>query len=247
MLEFDDEFLPTIAEQYWQREPVKFRVTTQESPFDPAAVFTALSAPVAHDQLDWLQVAARADPTNVRHYRMVPFRTHGPRVDDVDFAGYFARLSQLSFGFNVHDLGRRAPDLLARTQPFREQLTAVPGFPSVRHWELDAFVGTYRATPFGIHRDNGGVFSFCLVGTRTYLLWPPAYFTANHPDLTKPDPEIIARHAEAATRIDVEPGYGLYWPSNRWHVVLGNGEPFAMAQVSAYFDQADLPENSTEQ
>lgn len=247
MLQFDDAFLPMIAERYWQREPVQFAVDPGRSPFDAASVFHALSAPVAHDPLDWLQVAARADPTNVRHFRMVPFRTHGPRADDGDFAGYFDRLSTMSFGFNVHDLGRRDPALLARTAAFRDALTAVPGSPVVRRWELDAFVGNYRATPLGIHRDNGGVFSFCLVGRRTYLLWPPEYFASNHPDLTKPDPAIIDRHAHAATRIDVEPGYGVYWPSNRWHVVLSSGEPFAVAQVSAYFDQADLPENSAEE
>ena len=58
--------------------------------------------------------------------------------------------------------------------------------------------------------------------------------------MTRPDPEIIARHAPAATRIDLEPGLGAYWPPSNWHVVLSDGNPFAVAQVSAYFDPADL-------
>ncbi len=126
------------------------------------------------------------------------------------------------------------------TEPFHERLNALLGAPVVRRWEIDAFFGNYAATPFGIHRVNGGVFSFCLYGKRTYLLWPPEYFHRGHRDLIRPDPEVIARHADAATRIDVKPGSGVYWPSNRWHVVLSDGSPFAVAQVSAYFDHAGL-------
>ena len=146
----------------------------------------------------------------------------------------------MSFGFNVHDLGRRNPALLDTTAVFSQQLGKVPGTPPVRKWELDVFAGSYPVTPLGIHRDNAGVFSFSIWGKRTYLLWPPDHFVPGHPDLIRPDRAVIERHAAEATRIDVAPGRGVYWPPHFWHVVLADGNPFAVAQVSAYFAQADL-------
>lgn len=236
----DGAFWDAIIDSHWQRDPLLFRVDDADSPFDRDAVFAALTASTPRDPLDWIQASADPSPTGLRDYRMVQFRTHGPRASDGDFDGYFDRLRGTAFGFNMHNLGARNPELLRRTAVFGQRLSDLPGSPVVGRWELDAFVGTYPATPFGIHRDNGGVFSFCLVGRRTYLLWPPDYFRPGHPDLTRPDPEVIARHADAAEAFAVEPGLGIYWPSNRWHVVLSDGNPFAVAQVSAYFDHADL-------
>lgn len=236
----EGDFWDAIRDIHWQREPLAFRVEPADSPFSPHAVFSALTADAPRDPLDWIQLSVTDAPTDLRSYRLATFRHFGPQQSDGDFEGYFARLGGRSFGANVHDLGRRNPALQQATKPFRERLNDLPGSPVVHRWEIDAFFGNYPATPFGIHRDNGGVFSFCLYGRRSYLLWPPEYFHPGHPDLTRPDPDLIARHADAATRIDVKPGLGVYWPSNRWHVVLSDGAPFAVAQVSAYFDHADL-------
>jgi hypothetical protein len=101
-------------------------------------------------------------------------------------------------------------------------------------------LGTYRATPFGIHRDPAGVFSFTLKGQRTYFTWPAETFEPDHPDLLSPDPDVIARHLDKAERFDVSPGQVFYWPSNRWHLVASQGDPFVVAQVSAYFAPADV-------
>lgn len=236
----DGAFWDAVKDKYWQREPFQFAWDPADAPFNSASTFRALTTTVDQDPLDWIQAAVGPDPTGLRDYRLVTFRRYGPQASDQDFDGYFDRLQGVPFGFNVHNLGQRNPDLLERTAVFGERLTALPDSPVVRKWELDVFAGTYPATPLGIHRDNAGVFSFSLLGRRTYLLWPPECFTPGHPDLTTPDPEVIARHAHAATRIDVEPGFGVYWPPSRWHVVLSDGNPFVVAQVSAYFDHADL-------
>lgn len=242
LLRYDrsEAFWRKASDEYWQREPFVFEVDPAAAPFEEGAVFDALASDVEHDRLDWIQLALTDSPTNLRDYRMTTFRKHGPQASDGGFAGYFERLSKLSFGLNVHDLDRRNPTLGGTSEVFDEHFGVHPRSPIPRRWELDAFVGNYPATPFGIHRDNAGVFSFCLVGQRTVMLWPEDYFEPGHPDLTRPDPRIIARHAEAATRIRLEPGLGAYWPPGNWHVVLSDGNPFAVAQVSAYFDQADL-------
>ncbi len=236
----DGEFWDRVANENWQRWPLAFTCASVDTPFTADAVFAALTADVPHDPLDWIQLATSTTPSNVRDYRMVSFRRYGPAPADGDFAGYFERLRGVSFGFNVHDLGRRNPALLATTAVFGQQLGSVPGTPPVRKWELDVFAGSYPVTPLGIHRDNAGVFSFSIWGRRTYLLWPPDYFAPGHPDLIRPDRAVIERHATDAIQIDVEPGRGVYWPPHFWHVVLADGNPFVVAQVSAYFEQADL-------
>jgi 50S ribosomal protein L16 3-hydroxylase len=104
----------------------------------------------------------------------------------------------------------------------------------------DTFFGNYRATPFGIHRDPASVFSFVLQGRRTYCFWPMSHFASDDPDLYRTDPEVLARHLDHAERFEAGPGDLIYWPSNRWHVILADGHPFVAAQVSAYFRPEDV-------
>lgn len=228
------EFWEHLGPRYWQAAPFGFTVAEGEDPLPAAEVFAALCADVPPGPLDWLHVATRPDPTDVRDYAMVTFRRYGPKAADGDLTGYFARMAGAVFGSNVHDLGARNPRLAPVAERFRDRLAGAPGEPDVHAWELDAFLGSYPITPLGIHQDNAAVFSFCLAGQRSYLLWPPEAFPAGHPDLMRPDPAVIERHADAATRIDVSPGRGVFWPPRTWHVVLGDGGPFAVAQVSAY-------------
>lgn len=235
-----DGFWDVVAEKYWEREPFAFEFSGDDAPFTVESVFEALAADCEHDQLDWLHLSVSDSPSQVRDYRPLSFRHSGPNSSDDNWLAYFERMSGKEFGMNVHDLGRRNPSLQPVAQAFAEHLSHVPGAPVPRTWELDSFSGTYRATPFGIHRDNASVFSFGLIGRRRVLLWDPDYFEPGHPDLTKPDPEIIAKHEPNATTLQIEPGRGGYWPSGYWHVVLSDGEPFAVAQASAYFNQADL-------
>jgi hypothetical protein len=242
MLDFGEDvnFWRNVSEQHWHRDPFAFTVDPSAAPFTEEQLFAALVSQVDHDPLDWVQIAVSDSPAKIRDYRLGTFRRDGPQPADDDFDGYFRRMAGVSFGLNVHDLGRRDTRLAGVPDVFDAHLGRHPLSPVPRKWELDTFVGNYAATPFGIHRDNAGVFSFCLVGRRTVMLWEDDYFAPGHADLTQPDPLIIARHAGAATKIELAPGLGAYWPPGNWHVVLSDGNPFAVAQVSAYFDPADL-------
>lgn len=236
----DGPFWDIVLADYWERQPFAFDVPAQHAPYTAEAVFEALAAEGDRDRLDWMHLAASANPSRVRDYVPLSVRQLGPRAGDHDWDGFFDRLRGKEFGLNVHDLGRRNPSLAPIAELFAQHLSHVPGSPVPRRWELDTFAGTYRATPFGIHRDNASVFSFCLLGRRTVMLWEPDYFTPGQPDLTKPDAGIIAKYAPDARALDLQPGRGAYWPSGYWHVVLSDGNPFVVAQASAYYDPADL-------
>lgn len=236
----DSTFFDAVISDHWERTPFVFTVPQQHAPFTADAVFAAVIADEGRDRLDWMNLAASKEPARVRDYVPLSVNQLGPRVSDGDWEGFFGRLAGKEFGLNVHDLGRRNPALASVAETFEQHLSDVPGAPVPRRWELDTFAGTYRATPFGIHRDNASVFSFCLIGHRTVMLWDPDYFHPGHPDLTRPDAQIVAKHAPHAVQLQLEPGLGAYWPSGYWHVVLSDGNPFVVAQASAYYDPADL-------
>ncbi len=79
-----------------------------------------------------------------------------------------------------------------------------------------------------------------LQGQRTYCFWPMATFAPDDPGLWRPDSQEIRRRMPTAEIFQAGPGDLVYWPSNRWHVVLSDGEPFVAAQVSAYFLAEDV-------
>ena len=165
MLRFsaDEGFWDAACERYWHREPFAFAVDADAAPFDEAGVFAALIAPGDRDPLDWLQVAEGSNPAQLRDYRLGTFKRFGPQSADGDFAGYYDRMAGVSFGFNVHDLGRRNP----RWRTSRTSST--PNSGSIRFHRPRASGARHLrrhlpGDPFGIHRDNASVFSFCLVG-----------------------------------------------------------------------------------
>ena len=110
--EADGPFWDAVIERYWEREPFGFEVPDVSAPFTAEAVFEALAAEADRDRLDWMHLAAAATPARVRDYVPLSVKQLGPRASDHDWAGFFARLKGKEYGLNVHDLGRRNPDLV---------------------------------------------------------------------------------------------------------------------------------------
>ena len=57
---------------------------------------------------------------------------------------------------------------------FTDELYRHVGFPN-RFSEMGLYLGNYRQTPFGVHVDSCGVFSFPVAGTKNFRLWPAGY------------------------------------------------------------------------
>jgi 50S ribosomal protein L16 3-hydroxylase len=92
--------------------------------------------------------------------------------------------------------------------------------------EVEAFVGRYRNTPTGIHREHSGVFVSMVHGEKDMLVWPPEAGDAL--------PLATARYgpaAASATRLRCAPGRLVYWPSYHWHVGECAGGPTAGLHV----------------
>lgn len=233
------DFWTDFVEQYWEKEPAVLNAgdpATLPSLDDVYAAVTHMPRVGPNDRF-WL--AAQETPRSRDDFAQIDLSLMGPQPSDGGFDGFFHRLSAHSFGINIHRLDKGNPAFQGLVEDVSGALALAPG-PTAYMWLSDTFIGNYPATPFGIHRDPAGVLSFTLEGTRTYYTWPPEAFFDGHPDLGTPDPDVIARHLPNAERFDVQPGSLMYWPSNRWHLVTSPGEPFVVAQVSAYFRPEDV-------
>lgn len=234
-LEFNREsgFWSDFAESYWEQRPVVVPSDRVGEPFSLATVFDAVCrrAELQHADRFWAQTEDAAGNAVVHPLRW-PFMK--PTAADEGFAGYFRRMGGMRFGANIHTLEGEAPQFATVLAELAGGLGAHLQ-PQPLVWRTDVFFGTYPLTPFGIHRDPAGVLSVALLGTRSYHFWPPDCFAADDPDLFTPNAAIVTAHLDDAETLTVTAGQAVYWPSNRWHIVASDSEPFVSAQVSAYF------------
>lgn len=229
----------TFNASFWEKDPVLMSSGFVGSPLTLDDLFGAVTSMPSRGPSDrfWL---AKTAPARSRHdFQRMDLDLIGPQPGDKGFDGFFARMGTHSYGINIHALGKSDQRYESLVRAFARAVHNAPG-PTPRGWQSDTFFGNYRATPFGIHRDPAGVFSFTLLGRRTYYTWPAETFEPDDPDLFTPDPDVIGPHLATAERFDVQPGQVIYWPSNRWHLVASTGDPFVVAQVSAYFTAADV-------
>jgi|GEM_PF-2423990 len=235
-----DSFWPEFIDKYWELAPTSFKSPGQEPFINLEELFALVTNMPSRIPSDRFWIARNVPPKSVRDFTMGSLNLFGPQKSDKSFENYFNRVKHHSTGINIHRLQVRQ-DLWKRTKGFIKNLSKVKGRPPAENWDLDTFFGTYRATPFGIHKDPASVFAFMLMGERTYCTWESDYFTTGDKALQTPDLDKIEPHLKNAETFTVRPGKVFYWPSNSWHVVLSNGKPSVVAQISAYFKHEDLP------
>ena len=93
-----------------------------------------------------------------------------------------------------------------KLQEFTDTLFTHVGFPN-QFVEMGLYLGNYRQTPFGVHVDGCGVFSFPVIGKKTFRLWK-SEFGKQHPELDrahdysalKKNSQILIGHGELEQR-----------------------------------------------
>ena len=240
-LSFDPEspFWDEFIDQHWERSPVVVEVHDKHPALELATLFHAVTNMPEWQVSDRFWLARQAQPRSRADFVKLDLDLMGPQPSDSGFDGFFDRMDGHSYGINIHRLAKGRPEYRDLVRVFATALRRCDN-PKVEAWESDTFFGNYRATPFGIHRDPASVFSFALAGRRTYYTWPMNHFEPDDPDLGRVDAAVLERHLTHAERFEVSAGQAFYWPSNRWHVVASEGEPFVVAQVSAYFNPDDV-------
>ncbi len=116
---------------------------------------------------------------------------------------------------------------------FTDQLYRHVGFPN-RFAEIGLYLGNYRKTPFGVHVDSCGVFSFPVLGKKRFRLWSPE-FAAKNPALDRASK--YEKFKKRSQVIDAEAGDMTYWPSSAWHIAESDGSFSATWSLGIWVDR----------
>ncbi len=166
-----------------------------------------------------------------------------PKKTDRSLLGYHERMSEMFPDYclvcdELLQVNHSKQDRLAE---FTEELYKAVGFPN-RFTEMGLYLGNYRKTPFGVHLDGCGVFSFPVVAKKTIRNWKPDYVASN-PKLERSFK--YAKHRSQSQVLTAQPGDMTYWPSKDWHVAESDGSFSATWSLGVWVDQNGSHDIST--
>lgn len=217
----DEKFWKRFAGKYWERKPLVLQNIESDL--------------LALDADEVFKLVAEAADRSRREKKLLGFKffTHGIRSSDVETLFVLPRKSDKSFvGYNermermYQDYCLVCDELLQVSRKNREHLIQFTndlyrevGFPN-QFTEMGLYIGNYRKTPFGVHRDECGVFSFPIVGVKKFRAWTSAYASKNP---TLQQSFRYSKHKDQSELLEVNPGDMAYWPSSSWHIAESNG------------------------
>ncbi|MFM6930450.1 MAG: JmjC domain-containing protein [Bdellovibrio sp.] len=158
-----------------------------------------------------------------------------PEKQDKSLLGYHARMKALFPDYclvcdELLTVNLQKQHLLT---DFTNELYRHVGFPN-RFSEMGLYLGNYRKTPFGVHIDSCGVFSFPVVGKKRFRLWTSAYVKKN-PSLDRAFK--YEKHKKGSQLLEAGPGDMTYWPSSAWHIAESDGSFSATWSLGVWVDQ----------
>jgi 50S ribosomal protein L16 3-hydroxylase len=147
-----------------------------------------------------------------------------PRAEDGSIKSYVSRIGRSAAGrqFTIFvsdfqiELGWA---FFSRLQQFLKGLYEIEGVPSGRA-EVDLFMGNYRRTHTGVHRDSADVFCFVIDGRKRIRAWPGDAIPSSSPVT---GPSKYMRFLGRSICLEGKPGDIIYWPSSYWHVAESGG------------------------
>ncbi len=158
-----------------------------------------------------------------------------PAKSDSSLKNYHLRMEEI-----FSDYCLVCDELLQVSQPhwkelknFTQSLFSAVGFPN-RFVEIGLYLGNYRKTPFGVHVDGCGVFSFPVLGKKVFRLWKPE-FAEKNPSLNRS--QSYAKFKKFSQTLTAGPGDMVYWPSSAWHIAESNGSFSATWSLGVWVDR----------
>lgn len=135
-----------------------------------------------------------------------------------------------------------APDLWLRCRELIAPLIARVGLPANRI-EMDAFWGRYDETPSRIHKDSANI-TYVVSGKKKLLVWPHDSF-AHLREVKEQKPRFLTNmflgeaarlsdYRASAISLEGQEGELMYWPSDHWHIGVGQGEPVQTLTIAFY-------------
>lgn len=161
-----------------------------------------------------------------------------PGEADQSLQGYHRRMNELfpDYCLVCDELLQVNDKKQNRLTEFTQTLYRHVGFPN-RFAEMGLYLGNYRKTPFGVHVDGCGVFSFPVAGTKKFRIWKPEYVQKN-PDLNRAFD--YSKHKKQSLLLTAKPGDMTYWPSSAWHIAESDGHFSATWSLGVWVDKPQI-------
>lgn len=159
-----------------------------------------------------------------------------PVAKDKSLKGYHARMSKLYEDYCLvcdelsQGSGEKWPLITEFIRPLYEEI----GIPN-KYAEIGLYLGNYKKTPFGVHVDGCGVFSFPVVGKKKFRLWEPKFVEKN-PDLVESFQ--YDSYKKQSLLLEVKKGEMAYWPSHAWHIAENDGSFTATWSIGVWLNES---------
>lgn len=212
------EFWVRFAEQYWEKKPLVLKKPFATRLVTSREIFRTLSRAGSAERADWgfrFYAGQALQETGIARRLPVP--------SDGSLSGYAERVVRTrearQFALVVDHYHKHDPQTWLRLRDFLYGLYRVVGTP-VPLSVGAVFVSKNERSPFGIHKDRHGAFTFVVEGRKRFLAWPNEVFR-DHPD----DWGSLEyrRSSREAIRLEGKPGDLIYWPSDYWHAAESVG------------------------
>ncbi len=234
MKALDKKFWSHFSQTAWQKKAMAYKnLHSPMQQIDQDRVFQML--------VDYSQICRQRNTAEGFKLYLEGERQHEldtlqflPLKKDKSLLGYHQRMEKLfpDYCLVCDELLQVSRDSLQGLTEFTEGLYQQIGFPN-RFSELGLYLGNYKKTPFGVHIDGCGVFSFPVVGTKKFRLWSPQYVKKN-PDLIEAHQyDEFKKHSQV---LIAKPGDMTYWPSQAWHIAESDGSFNATWSLGVWVD-----------
>ncbi len=234
--ELNAKFWSNFAKNYWEKKPFTARkIKSSLSKIGEAEIFELL---ILYSD----KCRKNKDATGFKFY-VNGEQVHAsdvlqvlPIQKDLNFLGYHARMNKLFSDYCLvcDELLQVSAGYKDHLLDFTNALYKHVGFPN-QFAEIGLYLGNYKKTPFGVHIDSCGVFSFPIVGQKKFRLWTS--------DFVKKNPKLdrafnYEKYKKNSELLIASEGDMTYWPSKAYHIAESNGQFSAAWSLGVWIDKS---------
>ena len=232
----DDKFWKKFSTQIWQKKPAAFaKIDSPLRSLDADRLFQML--------VTYADLCRKSNDVGGFKLFVVGIRQYDdetlqllPEKKDKSLTGYHRRMEKhfADYCLVCDELLQVSQESWALLSQFTHDLYRHVGFPN-RFSEIGLYLGNYQKTPFGVHVDSCGVFSFPAVGTKKFRIWKDSF--------VKKNPDLIEAHQydkfkKNSQVLTAQPGDMTYWPSQAWHIAESDGSFSATWSLGVWVDRS---------
>ena len=233
----DQSFWRKFAKNNWERKSIVVKnIESELLQLNDTEVFKLLVAAANQSRKDRSPLGFKFFVNGIRSSDLETMFVL-PKRSDLSLLGYHERMERVyqDYCLVCDELLQVNENKQAILNRFTQDLYQQVGFPN-RFAEMGLYLGNYRKTPFGVHIDRCGVFSFPVVGEKKFRTWSSDYVKKN-PGLEQSFR--YNKHKEQSHLLNVKSGDMSYWPSSAWHIAESNGQFTATWSLGVWVDRTN--------